>query len=104
MEDLTYRYKRNEAGQIMQNRLYHVNEADIVYNTLYTDDIEDQGAFPTDTENSVWNEDFNYGYTEIGELLRDNAEDIEQIVWRVDSKIAYIYRSDESTKKELGFE
>jgi hypothetical protein len=28
----------------------------------------------------------NYGYTAIGELERDNAEGIERIEWRVDSK------------------
>jgi hypothetical protein len=32
----------------------------------------------------------NYGYTAIGELERDNNEDIEKIEWRVDSKMVNI--------------
>ncbi|MFM9986066.1 MAG: RHS repeat-associated core domain-containing protein [Flavobacteriales bacterium] len=85
--------------KMLSNRLYSVDDANT--NTAqYSDDIDDM---PTYNGTNV-NVNNNYGYTEIGELLRDNAEDIEQIVWRVDSKIAYIYRTDESAKKELGFE
>jgi hypothetical protein len=45
-------------------------------------------------------DDINYtnNYTAIGELERDNNEDIEKIEWRVDSKIACIYRDDSYEK------
>ena len=46
----------------------------------------------------------NYGYTAIGELERDNMEEIERIEWRVDSKISRIIRTDNSEKKSLEFE
>jgi RHS repeat-associated protein len=55
-------------------------------------------------EGKVYNTDFNYGYTEIGELERDDNEEIDSILWRVDSKISYIYRDNNSIKKELSFD
>jgi hypothetical protein len=109
-EDLAYNYNAVD-GKMLQNRLYGVNELGAV--STHTDDIEDQGTFvltsnngtPNDpTDDTNINVDNNYGYTEIGELLRDNAEDIEQIVWRVDSKIARIVRTTNSEKRSLEFE
>jgi hypothetical protein len=51
----------------------------------------DQDIYSTDvfapTETSDFDTDFNYAYSEIGELIRDNKEDIAEIIWRVDSKI-----------------
>jgi RHS repeat-associated protein len=100
-ENLTYQYKKTEVGEkMLQNRLYHVNE-DPITPSAYTDDIEDQGAFDAD---NVYSTDNNYGYTELGELERDNAEHIEGIDWRVDSKISYIRRVDNTTTNELAFD
>jgi YD repeat-containing protein len=50
------------------------------------------------------NADNNYGYTAIGELERDNMEEIQRIEWRVDSKISRIVRTADSEKKSLEFE
>jgi hypothetical protein len=104
-ENLLYQYDAAEIDR-KQNRLYHVNELDQQYNSLYTSDIEDQGLMVyTNTQAGTHiNEDNNYGYTAIGELERDRAEDIERIEWRVDSKISRIVRTDNSEKKSLEFE
>ncbi len=65
-------------------------------------DIEDQGTF-YDPQNQI-KTDNNYLYTAIGELQVDKSEDIEEIVWRVDSKIAEVRRTNNSTKKNLRFD
>jgi hypothetical protein len=46
----------------------------------------------------------NYIYSKIGELVGDAQEEIDEIVWRVDSKISEVRRSPNSTKKNLKFE
>jgi hypothetical protein len=60
----------------------------------------DQDIYSTDvfapTETSDFDTDFNYAYSEIGELIRDNKEDIAEIIWRVDSKISEIIRQPKS--------
>jgi YD repeat-containing protein len=99
-EYLVYQYN-NPGGKFLQNRLYHVDENSTVALTAYADDIDDQGTFDPDNLNSINN---NYGYTELGELERDNAEHIESIEWRVDSKISYIRWVDNTTTNELAFD
>jgi hypothetical protein len=89
IDNIAYTYERNADNEIVANRLYHVNDAVNHTTEALTDDI---------------NYTNNYGYTAIGELERDNNEDIEKIEWRVDSKIAYIYRVDDSDKDELAFD
>jgi RHS repeat-associated protein len=79
------------------NRLYHVN--DVVGHASGGDLYATTPAVTDDI-----NYTNNYGYTAIGELERDNNEGIEKIEWRVDSKIAYIYRVDDSDKDELAFD
>jgi len=68
---------------------------------LMPDDIDDQGLF-TDVL-AVLNTDNNYGYDQLGQLVSDNAEELEEIVWRVDGKIKAIFRDNSSLKKELLF-
>jgi RHS repeat-associated protein len=100
-ENLIYQYKKTEVGEkMLQNRLYHVNETAAVAASAYADDIDDQGVFSDQNINST----NNYGYTELGELERDSSEHIESIEWRVDSKISYIRRSDNSGESELKFD
>ncbi len=67
-------------------------------------DIEDQGNFHLTDNTYHINEDNNYIYTAIGELQVDKSEDIEEIVWRVDSKIAEVRRTNNSPKKNLRFD
>lgn len=50
------------------------------------------------------NGDNNYIYSKIGELVGDAQEEIDEIVWRVDSKIKEVKRSASSNKKSLKFE
>jgi len=98
-EDLAYQYNKLD-GEIIQNRLYHVNDA--ISASAQEGDIEDQGTF-YDAQNQI-KTDNNYLYTAIGELQVDKSEDIEEIVWRVDSKIAEVRRTSNSTKKNLRFD
>jgi RHS repeat-associated protein len=47
---------------------------------------------------------FSYLSQQIGEPKSDRSDEIKEIIWRVDSKIAYIKRINTSTKANLGFE
>ncbi len=54
-DKMTYRYKTVVGGGRLQNRLYHVNDANTDA-TLATDDIENQGSFtPSPNINDVNN-------------------------------------------------
>jgi len=77
MDDMTYHYETNAAGEITRNRLLHVD--DPIPATNYDDDIDDQSPN-------------NYTYDAIGNLTKDNAEDIQEIVWRVDGKVERVIR------------
>lgn len=107
-EVLNYQYnKANIGGEdyLYQNRLYHVNDAATpTFENLYSDDISDQGAFYLTDDTHHINQDNNYIYTQIGELKSDAAEEILEIVWRVDSKISEIKRTPGSQKQNLKFE
>jgi hypothetical protein len=83
----------------LQNRLYHIND-DFNYGS---DDIHDMGVFDDSSADAVKTNN-NYRYTELGELLSDNQEEIEEIIWRVDGKIKEIRRTESSTKKNLKFD
>jgi YD repeat-containing protein len=98
-EDLEYQYNWLD-DELIQNRLYHVN--DLIAGSPQEGDIEDQGTF-YDAQNQI-KTDNNYLYTAIGELQVDKSEDIEEIVWRVDSKIAEVRRTSQSQKKNLRFD
>ncbi len=63
----------------------------------YTDDIDDQSA----TYGTVGNE--NYDYDAIGNLIKDQTEEIANIDWNVYGKVASITRTSGSTKKDLAF-
>ena len=58
----------------------------MVKNTSRTDDIENQ----INTE--------NYAYDEIGNLNKDEAEEIQEIKWNVAGKVTDIIRKAGSTK------
>jgi RHS repeat-associated protein len=96
-DELTYNYN-SDNGKVHQNRLYSVD--DIGTASLYADDFEDQDAFVLNNINST----NNYSYTEIGELKSDKAEKIDEIIWRVDSKISEVNRTTESGKNNLKFD
>lgn len=101
IEDMTYRYQRDANGFLLSNRLYHVNDA--IASTVDQTDIDDQGA-GFDPLNININGAYNYVYDEEGRLIKDKAEDIQQIVWRVDGKVKEINRSTGSTMPRLKFD
>jgi hypothetical protein len=97
IENLTYQYNRNTNGDMVQNRLYHVNET-VAANT-FSDDIDDQGVFSLTNVNTT----NNYGYDGEGRLVRDDAEEIASITWTVTGKVKEVIRTSGSTKKNLKF-
>lgn len=99
-ENMDYRYKKDGSGNMIQNRLYHVNDS--ASSGLETDDIDDQGAFVS-TEATI-NAVNNYRYDEIGNLVADSTEQIDTIKWTVYGKIKEIKRASGSSKKNLIFD
>nr|MCQ2173463.1 hypothetical protein [Bacteroidales bacterium] len=75
MDQLTYHYATDSKGNIISNRLLHVNDG--VKNAGGTD-IKDQGAY-AQTKRST----HNYEYDEIGNLIKDKSEEIAEIRWNV---------------------
>ena len=95
MDNLTYRYTKDGNGNILNNRLLHVNDA--VAPTVY-DDIDDQGAYVQNNPDT-----HNYGYDKIGNLISDKQEKIADIQWDVNGKITKIIRTTGSSKANLHF-
>jgi RHS repeat-associated protein len=86
---LTYNYENKSSGyQRNTNRLRSVDDA--VATTGQTDDIEDQ-------------QEDNYTYDAVGNLIYDRSEEIESIQWTVSGKVLKVIRSTTSTKPNLEF-
>ncbi|MET0392034.1 MAG: RHS repeat-associated core domain-containing protein, partial [Chitinophagaceae bacterium] len=79
MDSLLYAYNRDGGGRLTNNRLRHVND-DPALTGNYAVDIDDQ-------------EDDNYTYDAIGNLVADQAEHITEISWNVYGKISSIEKS-----------
>ncbi|MFN3343141.1 MAG: hypothetical protein ACK40M_10620, partial [Flavobacteriales bacterium] len=99
IDNLTYNYNVQVGGKL-QNRLYHLN--DTVSVGTFSDDIDDMGMFNS-SANTI-NTANNYGYDEIGQLIRDDQEEIAEIKWRVDGRVSEIIRVNGSSKKNLKFD
>ena len=99
IDTLTYQYAVNDNGRKVQNRLYHVNDP---YN-YNIEDIDDMSTFNDNVETINDGITNNYKYDEIGNLTKDTQEEIEEIKWRVDGKIAEIKRGSGSNKQNLVF-
>jgi RHS repeat-associated protein len=99
MDSLSYKYQRKSNGKLVRNRLYNVNDY-VTGTPAYLNDITDQGLFDTTNINST----NNYGYDEIGNLVRDNAEQIQNIEWTLSGKIKTITRNIGSSKRNMSFE
>jgi len=78
MDSLNYGYNRDGSGNLVNNRLNHVN--DNVSSGNYVVDIDDQSAN-------------NYVYDYIGNLKTDAAEGLSNIDWTVYGKIKKIDKS-----------
>jgi len=106
MDNLTYQYdyyNNNPAEGLRSNRLYHVNDG--ISSTGY-DDIQDQGLFTPENQATTpkeVNTQNNYGYDELGNLVRDDQEEIANITWTVSGKIKSVTRSGGSTLPNLEF-
>jgi RHS repeat-associated protein len=102
-DDLRYRYNYNIEGRFIDNRLYHVS--DNIAANAKTDDIDNQtGSVVFGPQvGAGYASELNYFYDELGQLIRDKQEKIENIIWRVDGKISYISRNNGSGKSELSF-
>ncbi len=82
MDNLSYHYT------VGTNKLDHVTDA--VVSSPYTDDIESQGAG-------------NYDYDAIGNLIKDEAEEIETIEWTPSGKVKRIKRQRRSSLPDMEF-
>ncbi|MFN4233855.1 MAG: RHS repeat domain-containing protein [Bacteroidia bacterium] len=98
INNLTYN-RLNSNGKILQNRLYHVNDA--VALNAFNDDIDDQGTFVNGGNINAAN---NYGYTEIGELNRNDQKEIAEIKYTATGKVKEVIRIANSSKKNLKFD
>jgi RHS repeat-associated protein len=98
LDELTYNYHTTTDG-LVSNRLYQVN--DVVSARNYSDDIDDQGTF--NNTNSTIETANNYGYDELGNLVRDVQEEIASIEWTVYGKMKKITRNSGSSKADLEF-
>lgn len=103
LDDLSYHYDKESNGSsrwLISNRLYHYNDAVIASATA--GDLENTASSFDDANVSI-NTTNNFGYDEIGNLIRDESEEIDSIGWDVYGKIRHIVRTGSSTKPDLGF-
>ena len=99
---MDYQYHETSGGDKISNRLYHIN--DLIDSLIASNDIDDQYAFTPHSTTTNINGSNNYVYDEEGRLIKDKAEEISSIVWRVDGKVKEINRPSTSTKKKLKFD
>jgi len=102
LDDLTYKYNTNADG-LISNRLYSVDDAVSAGN--YADDIDEQDYGKFDNDPGDVNVRNNYGYDELGNLVRDSSEEIGAIEWTVYGKIKSVTRSGGSKANlEFGYD
>ena len=97
MDNLTYRYATDSKGNILNNRLLHVNDA--VVNNATTTDIRNQGNYEQQRPST-----HNYAYDEIGNLIKDKSEEIAEIRWTATGKVSDVIRANGSSKPDLHFD
>jgi hypothetical protein len=100
IDNLTYGYNRNANGKLLQNRLYHVNNS-VVPNSQ-PNELNDEGAFHPASQ--TINTANNYGYDEIGELVRDDSAGIVKIVWSLYGKLKEVKRKQGIKSNSLKFD
>ena len=88
LDSLSYKYKRDASGKLLSNRLNYVTDA--APSGTATDDLETQVST-------------NYGYDEMGNLQKDEWEQIDTIKWNVYGKIKSIRRATASIKSNFEF-
>src|SRR5690554_694731 len=100
IDSLFYKYQKDGNGDLLRNRLYHINDS--IDETIDNTDLDDMGTFYDN--NNIINTDNNYSYDAEGRLVKDRQEEIDTIIWTVSGKVKEIHRSLQSTKKNLTFE
>jgi RHS repeat-associated protein len=100
LDDLSYVYPVNLAGELMKNRLAFVTDG--APSGTSTNDIEDQSTYAIGydpLDETTW----NYDYDELGNLISDKSEEIQDIEWTTYGKIRKITRTVSSSKPDLEF-
>lgn len=96
IDNFSYTYQ-SSGGNRANNKLLGVGDA--VSSGVFAGDIDDQPPVVTGGGTH-----YNYGYDEIGNLLRDDAEGIDEIVWNVQGKITDIkYAYDFNGSHDIEF-
>lgn len=95
MDQLTYQYSKDPGtGKILNNRLRYVH--DQVDKDNYTEDIDSETPLSlaqVQAEQLPEQSGDNYGYDEIGNLVKDVKEGITNITWSVYGKILSITKN-----------
>jgi len=86
IDSLTYHYYVDVNGNLVDNRLLHIN--DKVHSANDTTDIDDQGIFQL-----VYPSTHNYTYGANGNLIRDFAENIDTVKWNSHNRVSNIRRN-----------
>ncbi|MDI9363586.1 MAG: RHS repeat-associated core domain-containing protein [Flavobacterium sp.] len=95
MDNLTYQYEKNSAGQTISNKLRYVH--DQIADANYTNDINSQTTLSLPqvlTDNNTLQTTDNYAYDAIGNLTKDTKEGISNIDWTVYGKIKTITKTN----------
>lgn len=104
IEDMKYKYQYSDPTtktKLQRNRLYHIYEP-ATLTSLDATDIDNMGSYDSTATNiNVTN---NYVYDEEGRLIKDKAEKIDKIVWRVDGKVKEIQRGSDTSKRWIRFD
>jgi RHS repeat-associated protein len=89
LDQLSYNYEKQSSGYLQNtNKLRSVDES--IIQTADNTDIEDQ-------------ETDNYSYDDIGNLEKDNQEEISQIRWDLHHRIKSVATTTNSSKPDLEF-
>lgn len=106
MDALDYRYAELKPGESaiverdpVSNRLYHVRDGQ-QDPTKFDVDIDDQGPECNPLVNP---QACSYGYDAIGNLVRDDSEEIAKIAWTPYGKVRGVKRTATSQKPDLSF-
>ena len=78
IDNMTYLYKRNANNRLISNRLYNINDP-VAYAAADIDDYSNPNN-PTDVSNG------QFDYDNIGNLQKDQNQEIENIEWTVYGK------------------
>ena len=108
-DGFSYKYKRDAQGRLVQNRLYQLNDRADQANAYVNEgpggaeDIAWTGNVPFNPTDGAINTAYNYGYDELGNLVRDTREEIASIEWTVAGKVKRVERTTGSGREPLTF-